>query len=456
MRADAAKSVFELTRMIKELVEQSADLSGVAVRGEVSNVSRPASGHIYFTLKDDLARLRVVMFAGRARFLRFALRDGMSVIVQGNVSVFERMGDYQLYADFVEPDGLGALYLAFLQLKEKLDAQGLFDAGRKRALPPFPARVALVTSATGAAVRDMVTTLARRYPAALVRIVPVAVQGEEAPRQIARAIRLVCERRLADVMIVGRGGGSLEELFAFNTETVAMAIADADIPVVSAVGHETDTTIADFVADVRAATPTAAAELVAPDWREIDARLAGLAGRASQAVSAGLSRARLRLERLAQSRALGQQDRRVAVLHQRIDQAERSLRESLGARVRSGGQTVSSLELRLARRSPAVRVEGLALGLGTLEGRLRRAATQLIRERDAVLAHAASRLDLLNPMAVMGRGFAIAYRVPGQGIVRSVDDVQPGDAVRVQLTDGWLDCQVWGVHGSDGTDGAKR
>ena len=452
-RARPAKTVWELTQLIKDLIEGSGDLCGVAVRGEVSNVSKPASGHLYFTLKDDRARLRVVMFAGRARFLRFSVRDGMSVIVQGNVSVFERMGDYQLYADLIEPDGVGALYLAFVQLKEKLDAEGLFAPARKRPLPTFPTRIALVTSATGAAVRDMVTTLARRYPSALLRIIPVAVQGDDAPRQIAQGIRLVCERDLADVMIVGRGGGSFEELFAFNTEVVARAIAAAVIPVVSAVGHETDTTIADFVADVRAATPTAAAELVAPDWREIDARLSALAGRLGQAVSGGLTRAKSRLEQLAQSRALGQVDRRVALLHQRTDQAERSLRQSLQTRVRAGVQAVSALELRLARRSPAVRSELLSLGLQTSETRLQRACRQLVADRRAALAHAGERLALLNPLSVMGRGFAIAYKSPGQRMIRSIDDVQPGDALRVQLADGWLDCQVWGVYGGGGTHG---
>jgi len=446
---EPVRSVYETTLLLKQLVQESPELTHLTVRGEVSNVSRPASGHLYFTLKDERARLRVVMFAGKARFLRFAPRDGMSVVVQGAIDIFERSGDYQLYADAVQPDGLGALYLAYEQLKERLQAEGLFAASRKRTLPPFPQRIALVTSATGAAVRDMITTLARRYPLAHVLVVPVAVQGEEAPRQIAQGIAAVSDRRLAEIMIVGRGGGSFEELFAFNTEVVARAIAASAIPVIAAVGHETDTTIADFVADVRAATPTAAAELATTDIRDIEVRLGNAEHRLRTAVAGIVSQCTDRVERLAQSRVLSEPERLASSLHEQLDVLERDLRVGLRTRVEASARAVAGYELRLARQSPAARLGVQRTRLDALATRQQQSLRRFLDDRNTRLESVLTSLELLSPLAVMKRGYAVVVASETRRAITGIDGVQPGDAIHVQLKGGWLDCQVWGVHDDD-------
>lgn len=435
--------------MLKRAISQAPEFARMFVRGEISNLSRPASGHVYFTLKDDRSRLRVVMFASRARLLRFQLQDGMNVVVQGGIDIFERLGDYQLYAESAEPDGLGALYLAFEQLKERLEREGLFAATRKRALPPFPTRIALVTSRTGAAVRDMITTLSRRYPLAQLYVVPVAVQGEEAPVQIARGIELVWRYRLADVMIVGRGGGSLEELFAFNSEVVARAIAASPIPVVSAVGHETDTTIADFVADVRAATPTAAAELVAPDIRELQARVTVAEQRLRRVTLNLVAGLRDRLQRAEQSRALIDPLRYLGRLHERIDRIEPRLRLSLRELVEQRAKAVNSFELRLARHSPREQITLLRLRLDRLQERQWHAVQKSLERAERGVQQAITSLELLSPLAVMKRGYAVTYRAMQSAVITSVSQVQPGDSLHVQMIDGWLDCQVWGVYDRD-------
>ncbi|MBN2106659.1 MAG: exodeoxyribonuclease VII large subunit, partial [Deltaproteobacteria bacterium] len=255
-------TVAELTRHIRDTLESA--YPDVWVEGEISNLRIPSSGHCYFTLKDEAAQLRVVMFRMQARLLRFTAEDGLKVICRGRINVYEQRGEYQLVADMLEPRGVGSLQLAFEQLKNRLAGEGLFAEERKKPLPFLPARIAVITSPTGAAVRDIIRIIHRRFPSVAILVVPVRVQGDEAPEEIARAIETVNQRGLGDVIIVGRGGGSLEDLWAFNTETVARAIAASALPVISAVGHETDTTIADFAADLRAPTPSAAAELVVP------------------------------------------------------------------------------------------------------------------------------------------------------------------------------------------------
>ncbi len=435
--------------MLKRVIQTSPELAQLSVRGEVSNLSRPASGHVYFTLKDDKARLRVVIFASRVRLLKFQLRDGMNVIVQGNIDVFERLGDYQFYAETAQPDGLGELYLAFEQLKEHLQQEGLFAQERKQSLPLYPGRIALVTSATGAAVRDMVITLSRRYPNAHVYVVPVAVQGEDAQRQIAQGIEIVWKNQIADVMIVGRGGGSLEELFAFNSEIVARAIAASPIPVISAVGHETDTTIADFVADVRAATPTAAAELVAPDRRELLERITGLAQRIRRFITMYVERQSIRLQHVTESRALMDPMHRISILHERVDRLEPRLRLLLKQAVEGGTNTTNQLELRLARHSPRERIFLLHVQLDRLEERQRREMKDRLEYAELTVQRLISSLELLSPLAVMKRGYAVMYRAHGDTMVTSATQVQPGDSLHVEMTDGWLDCQVWGVYEND-------
>jgi len=440
------RSVSEVTQLLRQHIQSNSQFAQLSVVGEVSNLSRPSSGHLYFTLKDERARLRAVMFAGKARLLRFQIRDGMRVVVSGGLDLFERSGDYQIYVDAIQPDGVGALYLAYEQLRERLAQEGLFDAQRKRPIPPYPARIALVTSATGAAVRDMVTTLARRYPLGRVLIFPVAVQGDDAPRQIAEAITRVSENLFADVMIVGRGGGSFEELYAFSTEVVARAVAASKVPVISGVGHETDLTIADFVADLRAATPTAAAELASPDLREVASWLMHSRAALLASCQRRLVQAAQRLTELRQRRALADPMRFVGTRHEWIDRFERQLRAGLAERVHTMGRRISELQIRLFSHNPSARVQLFTIRIEEFDGRLRRATLNDLRQRAASLDHLADQLDLLSPMAVLRRGYAVVTVASGERVLSSVSKLKPGASVRVGLSDGWLDCQVWGVH----------
>lgn len=446
-------SVFELTQTIKTVLTRTPDLQNVSVRGEISNFSRPQSGHLYFTLKDAMSRVKVVMFVSRARSLRVELRDGMSVVVKGSIDVFERSGEYQMYADEIAPDGVGALYVAYEQLKEKLQAEGLFDASRKRPIPAFPTRIALVTSPTGAAVRDMLTTLQRRYPLADVLVVPVAVQGAEAPAQIAEGVRLVSERGLADVMIVGRGGGSFEELFAFSSELVARALASSRIPVISAIGHETDVTIADFVADRRAPTPTGAAELATPDATSLLHRLEQAQMRMTSTMNLRLKQAHARFERVASRHVLTDPLRAFDGFHQRVDHLERQLEGGVKGRILGTVRRLDGLELRLSKNAPFDRVAQMGRKLDQLAERQERALQKLLEDANQRVARANAYLELLNPLAVLDRGYAVVRgKTKDAPVITSIAHVQPGDAVTLRMMDGTLDCQVWGVF----DDEAKR
>lgn len=389
-REEAVLSVSQLNGYIKTLMDRDAVLAEVAVRGELSNYKVYPSGHHYFSLKDAEGALRCVMFRREAAGMRFRPENGMKVIAYGRVTVFPRDGQYQLYCGGMTPDGAGDLHVAFEQLKAKLQAEGLFDEDHKKPIPKFPDRIALITSPAGAAVRDMLRILAARWPMSRVAVVPVRVQGAEAPGEIAAAIAWVNRHRRADVIITGRGGGSMEDLWAFNEEVVAKAIYASEIPVISAVGHEPDVTISDFVADLRAATPSNAAELAVPDQNDIYERLYRLSHRLSQAMTRRLTRERQRLEYLARSRALQNplnyiQDRRVLLDYQRD---------------------------RL--------VHGLTFALG--------------RERSR-FARLAAALDAMSPLKVLGRGYAIAQKDDG-GVVRSVKEITPGERLTLRLSDG--------------------
>jgi exodeoxyribonuclease VII large subunit len=373
-------SISELTAEVKRLLEDGFPVVWVA--GEVSNLSRPSSGHVYLTLKDAAAQLRTVMYRGVALRLKFDLRDGLEVIARGRLSLYVPRGEYQLLVEELQPKGIGPLELAFQQLKEKLFRLGYFDRKRKKPLPPFPRRVALVTSPTGAAVRDMLEILGRRWPALEVWVCPVHVQGEGAAQEIADAIRLLNRLGGIDVLIVGRGGGSLEDLWAFNEECVAQAIFTSRIPVVTGVGHETDLTIADFVADCRALTPSEAAERVAPDRDEVRAWLDGHEVRLRDLIGRRLELARRRLDGLAERRVF---------------------------------------------RRPLERLRDLEQRLDDWAGRLRRALRQrLVHARQRLEAHAA-RLETLSPLNVLSRGYSLTRREADQTVVRSLDQVQPGD-----------------------------
>lgn len=397
-------TVRELTRYVKDLLDEDPLLRSVWVQGEISNFKWHHSGHIYFTLKDEVAQVKVVMFRSYANRLRFRPENGMQVIVQGNVTVFERDGVYQLYAAAMEPYGLGALHLEFEQLKRRLAAEGLFDEALKRPIPSLPRAVGLVTAPTGAAIRDMITVARRRFPGMRLVLAPALVQGPDAPESLIRALGLVARVPEVDVVIIGRGGGSLEDLWAFNDERLARAIRACPVPVVSAVGHETDYTIADFAADLRAPTPSAAAELVVPSRSELLGVVDGLRIRLSTAARRLVERRRIRLRALTERPVLQRPQGRVLQDRQRLDGLVRRL-EYLGG------------SLLAARRRE----------LGGLAGRL----------------------EALSPLAVLARGYAIARTEEGR-VVKDAAQLQVGDRLDVLLHRGSVRCQVEEIRGDAG------
>lgn len=414
-------SVTELDNYIKNMLDADPLLQNIAVRGELSNYKVYPSGHHYFTLKDAEASLRCVMFRSNAARLHFKPENGISVTATGRVAVYPRDGAYQLYVDRLLPEGVGDLALAFEQLKEKLRKQGLFDPAHKKPIPRFPQTIAVVTSSAGAAVRDIIRILGKRWPAAKVALLPVRVQGSEAPPEIAGAIRYANRYRVGDVLIVGRGGGSVEDLWAFNDERVARAIYDSDIPVISAVGHEPDVTIADFVADLRAATPSNAAELAVPDQGEERELLENSRTRAVQAIVKELSRQRARLEDAASRRVLLNPTAY-------IDQKRMEL-DGLS------GQLLAGFERQLAQKKAVCDRVSAAL-----PARFER----LLAQKKNTYVRSAATLDALSPLKVLGRGYTIAENAEGTP-VSSVSQVKTGDTLALELSDGSLGCTVESV-----------
>ena len=386
----------QLNQYIKGRMDTDPILSKMLVRGELSNYKMYPSGHHYFSLKDSEGTVRCVMFRGNAAALRFRPENGMQVIAAGRVSVFPRDGQYQLYCDRLTPEGAGELAVAFEQLKKKLAAEGLFDPARKKPLPRFPQKIALVTSVAGAAVRDMIRILGVRYPLAEVILVPVLVQGEGAAQDIAAALDLVNENRLSDIIITGRGGGSMEDLWAFNEECVARAISRSQIPVISAVGHEPDVTIADFVADVRASTPSNAAELAVPDQNDLYTRLGSVREYLRKTAAGMLGAHRQRLTFLAQNPAL---------------------------------------------QNPERYFEGKRLLLDYQSQALTHALEQYVNQRRERLGRLAASLEAMSPLKVLGRGYTIAQTTQGQ-VVASVRQLAPGDLVHLKWSDGAASCRV--------------
>jgi exodeoxyribonuclease VII large subunit len=389
-------SVTDLTRYLKDLLESDHNLADIWVQGEVSNFSSPRSGHLYFTIKDNNAALRVVMWRNMAVRLAYRPRDGDAVEVHGMISIYEAGGQYQLYADQFRPLGEGALYQEFMRLKARLEAEGLFDEQRKRPIPSRPRRIGIVTSPTGAALRDMLNTLRRRYPLVEVFLAPSPVQGEEAPPEIVKGLQVLNRVVAPDVILVGRGGGSIEDLWAFNDERVARAIAASQAPVISGVGHQTDFTIADFVADLRAPTPTAAAELATPDRADLKLTIEELSQRLAHAALARSNRFRWSLTHLAN---------------------------------------------RLDRLSPATKIQSDRQRLDELTSRTHRALSHRMKLQSARLAGIDQRLAALNPQSILGRGYAVVSQSDGT-LVRQVSQVVPGDHLNVKVSDGEFPAEV--------------
>ena len=432
-----AVSVSELTARLKSVVER--EFIDVYVEGEVSNFRRHSSGHWYFSLKDESASLRCASFRMQNRMIRFIPEDGLHVIARGRLSIYDTRGEYQLIVEFMEPVGAGALQLAFEQLKKRLAAAGLFAVERKRPLPILPRCIGVVTSPTGAAVRDILRVLKRRNEAVSVLIAPVRVQGEGAGSDIARAIRLLNSRKEVDAIIVGRGGGSTEDLSSFNDEAVARAIYNSKVPVISAVGHETDVTIADLVADLRASTPSAAAEMVASARGEMCARIAGLGEDMRKAIRYHLLALRGNLSEFESSRAFPEVQSRIRGFAQRVDDAGYSMESALRAALKLRRAQHSALELRLSETDLRRRVIERRGRLTELSGRLQSSARVAIESGSERVSLAAGKLDSLSPLGVLARGYAIAFDAQGRVIKRAAD-IASGEQVRVRVCEGEMDC----------------
>ncbi|MDP4126787.1 MAG: exodeoxyribonuclease VII large subunit [Bacillota bacterium] len=390
-------TVSEVVGQISQVLQERTDLQNCWISGELSNFkNHRASGHWYFTLKDESSSLKGVMFKSRSERVRFIPTDGMKVIIRGNIRMYEREGSIQFYAEEMEPSGLGQLYLAFEQLKKKLEAEGLFDPARKKKIPRIPKRVGIVTSPTGAAIRDIINIMGRRHPGMSWILAPASVQGEAAPREVAEAIARLNRYGNVDVLIVGRGGGSLEELWAFNTEVVARAISESHIPVISAVGHETDVTIADFVADLRAPTPSAAAELAVPILQDLKFHVLQLSARLQNQMGMLIERKRQHLDGIANKGPL---------------------------------------------KDPFWRIDQNRQRLDTLQMRLQESMTRFVADKNGILTLLAAKLDLLSPLAILGRGYSLTYDSEGN-LLRSAQNVELDERVRIRLGEGSLCCRV--------------
>ena len=433
-------SVTSLNRMARSLLENH--FGNVTVEGEISNLSTPGSGHWYFTLKDEGSQIRCAMFRNSNMSVRFRPRDGMQIIVRGRLSIYEGRGDYQLIANSLEEAGDGALRRRFEMLKQKLSEEGLFANERKRAMPEHVRHIGVVTSATGAVIRDIVSVLGRRFPAIKISLLPVPVQGVEAVAAIVKAIGLANRRSSElgiDVLIVGRGGGSLEDLQAFNEEAVARAIFDSKLPIVSAVGHETDFTIADLVADLRAPTPSAAAELLSPDQDEMLSIFDGFQQLFGKLIKERLQRSSQQLVWLLKQ--LKHPGRRLQEHAQTLDMLEGRLLRATRQHLSGTGRDLQELERRLQVRSPAHTLRQLDIGLETTLQRLHRATLQRLARHQAQLAQLARSLDGVSPLNTLQRGYSISFDAKGQ-VIRSLGAVQVGDTLTTRLADGSINSVV--------------
>ncbi len=427
------------------------DYGDVWVEGEISNVRPYSSGALYFTLKDGEAQLPAVLFRRQAALLKWKPADGMAVLARGRVSVYENRGQLQLIAETLEPRGAGALQLQFEQLKTRLREEGLFDTARKRTLPPYPATIGVVTSTAGAVIRDIVTVCRRRGGCMNILVYPAAVQGTGAAADIAAGVRYfnTSQQHRVDVIVVARGGGSTEDLWAFNDEALARTIAASTLPVVSAVGHETDFTIADFVADLRAPTPSAAAELITEAQHRAEERVDALRARLLRGVRFQTMTARQRFARVAPDRALQRVADALQRRTQRLDDVQAALHRAMHASLRTAASRSTVLQARLVRMDASAAIAAGRIRLAGVQARVERAGQRLLQTRRTSLDRARIRLDALSPTAVLQRGYALAFAADGT-LLRSAAQVGVGDTVRVRLADGSLQTNVIGINGPQG------
>ncbi len=436
-------SISRLNSEVRAVLDGSFPL--LWVEGEISNLARPASGHIYFTLKDAHAQVRCAMFRMRRIKLRFQPENGTQVLVRARVSFYESRGEFQLGVEHMEPAGEGALRLAYEALKQQLGAEGLFDAAKKRPLPPFPQRIGVITSPVGAAIHDLLSVLERRFPAARIILYPVPVQGADAAAKISEMIRLADRRAECDLLVLTRGGGSLEDLAAFNDEAVARAIHATQLPVVSAVGHEIDFTIADLVADQRAPTPSAAAELISPDQAALQQQLSQQWGRLMAGLRRQLTRAQSALQQLDQRLQQQHPAARLEQRQQRVDELSRRLTQQWQSQHIRSRERLNQLLARLAVLTPAHRLAQFRLQCAGLNRRLHQQMQMQLNQTRQQLGHASQQLHAISPLATLGRGYAIVQQYPSGEIIRNAAAIEPGIRIKAKLAEGALLCQVESV-----------
>ncbi|CAH0287712.1 Exodeoxyribonuclease 7 large subunit [Peribacillus simplex] len=434
-------SVSALTKYIKRKFDADPHLQNVYIKGEISNFKQHTSGHMYFTLKDEKARLLSVMFAANNKGMKFLPENGMKVLVKGDISLYEAGGQYQLYVKSMAPDGVGDLYLAYEQLKKKLEEAGLFLAEHKKPIPQYPKSVGVITSPTGAALRDILITIKRRYPIARIIVYPALVQGNNAAKSIAKAISMANARAESDVLIVGRGGGSIEELWAFNEEIVAESIYDSDIPVISAVGHETDFTIADFVADMRAPTPTGAAELAVPHLNEILERLMNRKNRLTRSIQEAVNFERTRLTRMERSYAFRYPHKMYEQKLEQLDKTMDRLGRTSTRYFMKKRDELNQLNDILKKQHPEQAVKNAKDELQQHVKVLRRAMEAIYRQKSQQFVHITATLSALCPLKIMERGYGLVF-AEDETLVKSTQQVSKGDKIAVSIKDGTLECEI--------------
>lgn len=434
-------TVSALTKYIKRKFDYDPHIQDIYIKGEISNYKQHSSGHMYFTLKDDKARISAVMFSKNSSSLLFKPENGMKVLVRGQISVFEQSGNYQVYAREMHADGVGDLFIAFQQLKVRLEEEQLFSSEYKKAIPQYPTTIGVITSPTGAAVRDIITTLNRRYPMGRVLLYPALVQGPQAPDSIVKAIVNANQNPDIDVLIIGRGGGSIEELWAFNDEKVARAIFASEIPVISAVGHETDTTIADFVADIRAATPTAAAELAVPHFIELKKTVTTFVSKMTSFITNELKQKESALSRLDKSYAFRYPEKLYQQKVEQLDRILERLHKESQRYYESKHERLQNMQLTLSKYHPSDKIEHQLEKVAKQEKQLVRNIKTIIQTKQQYFSSTMSKLAILNPLNIMERGYSIAFD-PKENVIKSRTQVQKGDPITVVVKDGTLFCEV--------------
>lgn len=438
---DKYLTVTALTKYIKRKLDMDKHLRTVWLKGEISNFKHHNRGHMYMTIKDKQTRIQAIMFAGNNRFLKFMPENGMQVLIKGEVSVFEAAGQYQLYIKAMEPDGIGALYVQFEQLKKKLQEKGYFSDHYKKPIPSFPKHIGVITSPTGAAVRDIITTIKRRYPIAEITIIPVLVQGPTAAQTVVNGIKLANEKEIFDVLIVGRGGGSIEELWCFNEEIVVDAIYHSKLPIISAVGHETDTTLSDFVADLRAPTPTGAAELAVPSYQQLMEKITALRNMIQGTIQQKLNHHQKMLKRLEESYAFRYPEQLIRQKEQELDKEVDRLRRQTQNIYRQKQEMLHFLNRRLNTQFPKKKLDHALLEFSRIMNRKSESMKSYIEQKSNQLALNIEKLVLLNPLKTLERGFSITY-TPQQEILKTSEQIEENEQITVRITDATLHCKV--------------